>query len=133
MWFSMKDNRGSITVEMSFIMPIVIGIVMMLISIILMGLNEGASLGTSQVIVYEYDELRQENHSSHRWEQLEEKVVLDYMVGDIYVKNNEVVATVSSQDSGGRYSVSGRGCKKEWDKCTDRLRRWQLYGDVLHE
>ena len=129
----MKANRGSITVEMSFIMPIVIGIVMMLISIILMGLNEGASLGTSQVIVYEYDELGQQKNSSRRWEELQEKLVLDDIRGNIYVENNVVIATVSSLDSGGKYSVSGRGCKKEWDMCTDRLRRWQLYGDVLHE
>lgn len=72
----MLDNKGSITVEMCFVMPIVICIIMLLISVILRGVDEGEVLGTNQLATYEnYD----------------------------------------------------------FDLCTDRLRRWQLYGDILWE
>ena len=32
-----------------------------------------------------------------------------------------------------RYMGENTSYKREYDKCTQRLRRWQLYGDVLWE
>lgn len=95
-------NRGSITIEMCFVMPIVIGIIMMLINMMLKGVEEGTILGNSQMKVYEYSDLYVTQHSD----------------GDIYVEADFIFST---------------GSKREWRVCTDRLRRWQLYGDVLCE
>ncbi len=101
MWKLRAENKGSITIEMCFVMPIIIGIIMILISIILSGLNEGEALGKSQLTVYQYSP---------------EYSVEEGM--DIVEENN---------------SITSKGCTREWDVCTDRLRRWQLYGDVLCE
>lgn len=93
-----RDNRGSITIEMCFVMPIVISVVVFLILLELRGVQEGQTLGNGQVAVYEYSELYGEDTV---------KIEGNYIYSD--------------------------GCKREWNLCTDRLRRWQLYGDVLCE
>ena len=50
------ENRGSITIEMCFVMPIVVAVVMMLIMAIMRGVNEGNVLGAAQSMVYEYSD-----------------------------------------------------------------------------
>ncbi len=72
-------NKGSITVEMSFIMPIVIGIVMLIIFTLIKSKDDAQFQSENYVELYLYD-------------------------GDMI--------------QGG---------------CSDRLRRWQLYGDVFSE
>lgn len=73
------NNRGSITVEMSFIMPIVFGILIMCIHMFLVGKESG------------------------------EKQMNEYT--GIYLYDDEI-----------RYG-----------EVADRLRRWQLYGNVFSE
>ena len=40
MWLLKKHNEGNITIEMCFVMPIVIAVVMMLIMLMIKGANE---------------------------------------------------------------------------------------------
>lgn len=74
-----ENNRGSITVEMSFIIPIVIGIIMLIIFTFMKSKSDAEVQSADYIELYLYDE--------------------------------EMI----------------------YGKCSDRLRRWQLYGDVLCE
>ncbi|MBE5943967.1 MAG: pilus assembly protein [Lachnospiraceae bacterium] len=79
MWKWKLNNSGSITVEMSFIMPIVIGIVMLVIFTLI------SSRDDVQTQVDKYTEL--------------------------YLYSEEMI----------------------YGECSDRLRRWQFYGDAIFE
>ncbi len=125
-----RDDKGSITIEMCLVMPIVIGVVMMLILLILRGLNEGVALGTSQVMVYEYS--ASEKNMEGDLEKLQNAMMMAQVQGSLKVRDDEISVTVGS-DKEGINSISTVGCAREWELCTDRLRRWQLYGDVLCE
>lgn len=72
-------NKGSITVEMSFIVPIIIGIIMLIIFTLIKSKEDAQWQSDNYVGLYLYDE--------------------EMIQGE----------------------------------CSDRLRRWQLYGDVLSE
>lgn len=133
MWKLVKDNRGSIALEISLVMPVVIGVVMMLIFLIVKGVNEGATLSASQVIVYEYGDLYDNNHVEYDFEELSAVVILDSVEGNIDVGDKYVRVIVSGENDIDKYSVEPAVCKREWKLCTERLRRWQLYGDVLCE
>lgn len=128
-----RDNRGSIAVEMSLLMPIVIGVVMMLILLIVKGVKEGASLGVSQVVAYEYGNMEDEKTHGDAFEELKNMDLLKEAKGSIDKGDDYILATVSEQEYGEKYSVGIERCKREWRICTSRLRRWQLYGDVLYE
>lgn len=128
-----RDNAGSITVEMSLLMPIVLGVVMMLILLIVKGVKEGASLGISQVVAYEYENIDGDKTEGDVFEELKNIDLLKEAKGSIDEGVNYIIATVSGEDHGGKYSVGMMRCKREWRLCTGRLRRWQLYGDVLYE
>lgn len=133
MWILGRDNRGSITIEMCFVMPIVIGIIMIVIFLILKGANEGAALGASQVVVYEFGDLPEGADESTGLKQLQASIMLDSVNGKIDIEKDLISVSVSSMDEGEIYSIQEVGCTREWQVCTDRLRRWQLYGDVLCE
>ncbi len=131
------DNRGSITVEMCFVMPIVIGIVMMLVMIILRGLNEGIALGSVQVLIYEYSDIDEGSGITYDRvndiEKLEGNMVLDQIAGGFDIGKESISLVVESSLDTNNYAMSSQNCKRERNKCTQRLRRWQLYGDVLCE
>lgn len=129
MWRLAGNHRGSITIEMCLVMPIVIGVVMMLILLILRGLNEGVALGLSQVMAYEYSS---SEDTEGDLEQLQDSMMMAQVQGSLKVRDDEISVDVGS-DSKGINSISTVGCTREWEQCTDRLRRWQLYGDVLCE
>ena len=129
----LEDDRGSITLELCFVMPIVIGVVMMLIFITLRGLNEGIALGKSQVMVYQYSEADSRQLSLSDSLKLNSGIMLDEVSGSLTADKEAISLYVNSSDKESMYSVSGIGCKREWKLCTKRLRRWQLYGDVLCE
>lgn len=129
------DNRGSITVEMCFVMPIIVGVIMMLIMIMLKGLNEGNALGSSQVMIYEYNEFGDGvgvlYDEKSKVEGLENSIILDQITGEFQVSQDSVGVRIESVDNEEIGAISSVGCKREKGKCTDRLRRWQLYGNVL--
>lgn len=132
MW-RIEDDNGSITVEMCVVMPIVVSIVMMLIFIIIKGLNEGVALGRSQMMTYQYSETDNEKLSLSDNLDLNSYIFFDVVSGRLDVDKDSVSVYVNSNDDENLYSIGGIGCKREWGLCTKRLRRWQLYGDVLCE
>ncbi len=130
-----NENRGSITIEMCFVMPIVVAIVMMLIMLIMKGLNEGNALGTAQDMVYEYNDFNEGGKLSdlpvEDIEQLKKSVMLDQITGDFDIEEDSISLSVGSLEGKSLHSIATIGCCRERNKCTDRLRRWQLYGNVL--
>ena len=94
-------NKGSSVVEMSLIMPIIFGIVVMVIVLFLDTYQEGAGLH----------------------EQLEE------------MKNAETrdAGQAVISDGNYRYEKEGHVCITEVDVCSNRLRRWQVYGNIVWE
>ncbi len=131
------NNRGSITIEMCFVMPVVIGVVMMLIMTILRGLNEGVALGSTQTLIYQFSDIDEGSGITDDRvkdiEKLEESMVLDKITGGFDITTDSIELKVESCLSPSNYAMSSQNCRRERNKCTQRLRRWQLYGDVLCE
>lgn len=109
---SLFNNRGSATVEMSFIMPVIIFIIMELIWLFLGVMCDGRRQGRAYVNLYSY---AGEN--------------------DMVVHNADgITCTGIYENDTVSDSVSEvRQYSTEYEKRTGRLRRWQLYGDVLSE
>lgn len=122
------DNRGSITVEMCFVMPIIIAVVIMLIMLLLRGVNEGTALGLSQLMVYQCSD---DEASGSR--ELTGTMVIDKLDGSLVIENKEIYAVAEGATDGESYSISSQSCRRERARCSDRLRRWQLYGDTIWE
>ncbi len=129
------ENRGSITIEMCFVMPIIVAVVMMLIMLIMRGLNEGNALGATQSMVYEYSDFYESGKISNLpvedIEQLNNSIMLDQVSGGFDIRDDSISLRVGSLEDNSLHSISSMGCCRERNKCTDRLRRWQLYGNVL--
>ena len=100
-------NKGSSVVEMSLIMPIIFGIVVMVIVLFLDTIRDGL--------------VQQEWAGLH--EQLEE------------MKNAETrdAGQAVISDGNYRYEKEGHVCITEVDVCSNRLRRWQVYGNIVWE
>jgi len=132
MWLLKKHNQGSITIEMCFVIPIVLGIVIMLIMLIIKGANEGAALGGSQIAVYQYSDWWLVEEDGNQLEQLKDVGILEQINGYMDIGEDYVSVTAKSQREG-NYTIATLSCTREINLCTNRLRRWQLYGDVLWE
>lgn len=129
------ENRGSITIEMCFVMPIVVTVIMLLIMLIMRGLNEGNALGAAQSMVYEYSDFKDGdklfNAPGEDIKQLENSIMLDRITGSFNITEDSIRLGIGSMNEDDLHSISSVGCSRERNKCTDRLRRWQLYGNVL--
>lgn len=118
-------NRGSATVEISLIMPIIIYIVVNIIFLNLDSVNDGVIHGEVYTSLYTYDESKDialvesniENEISSR------------LVGGLKMPD----INVSKQDNSIGIAVGNVSGRTECGVCTERLRRWQMYGDILWE
>ena len=134
------NNSGSTIIEVSIIMPILIFIIVSVIFLFLYAINDAVIQGESYCGIYELsvgenEETIKENINSS----MENKIV---GIGNIpklslNLISGEISAAICAINvKGGRiYSYQGKAVsyKREYDKCTQRLRRWQLYGDILQE
>lgn len=132
------DNKGSATVELSIIMPVILLIIVMIIRLYLGLIYEGNVCGNtySRLYVYEIssDEsslLKSGGLLSGLNEQLED-------ISTSLLSDEDEECTLNAVMSDGNISISSVSdsdnvtYKTEYDKCSSRLRRWQLYGDVIH-
>lgn len=110
-------NKGSSVVEMSLIMPIIFSIVVMVIFLFLDTVRDGLVQQEGYSVIYTY----QEGAGLH--EQLEE------------MKNAETrdAGQTVISDGNYRYEKEGHVCITEVDVCSNRLRRWQVYGNIVWE
>lgn len=130
-----RDNRGSTVVEVSLVMPFVILIVFMTIALFIHNVQDGISQGT----VYENLYLHSVFYSG---QELQDDI--SAKLDETLLGENNVSVTVNDEKGGIVVNVSGTcgtgileyilpeiSYETEIDLCTKRLRRWQLYGDVL--
>ena len=127
-------NKGSMTVEASVIFPVTILIIFFVLyayiyildrEILRSGIYE--TIYTAPLV--DADKYLESNMDAGEvggtliWCG-EEDVVIDSRCGSGIVSVNAVM------DMKGETDIEG---KTEYDVCTDRLRRWQLYGDITEE
>lgn len=108
------NNRGSSTVEMCFIMPVIVIIIAATIFLFLYAIDDARHQGVGYVNLYAY--------------RGSDEVIEGVAIGD-----GEISCAYSGE--AGSYGIQ-RKCyiySTEYGVRTGRLRRWQLYGDVLSE
>ena len=110
-------NKGSSVVEISLIMPIIFGILVLVIFLFLDTVRDGLVQQEGYSVIYTYQE------GAGLREQLEE------------MKNTEARDAEQAVISDGnyRYEKEGHVCITEVDVCSNRLRRWQVYGNIVWE
>lgn len=120
------NNKGSATVEMSFIMPMVIVVVSLIIMIFVSELNDGITQGVIYENLYQYNR------------NLDEKILKENIsndINDVYVGSVDLL--ISEYRNNGNITVDIDKKKyiysTEYNKCSQRLRRWQLYGNILQD
>lgn len=131
------NNRGSATVEISMVIPVVIGIVFMVVALFIHNVWDGAVQGEIVSELYLYSVNDDER-------KLEENIYSNLQ--GVLAGNNNISLTMGAQKGMALVNVSGmcgsglleynlsdKTYRTEIDLCTSRLRRWQLYGDVLSD
>lgn len=112
-------NRGSAVIELCFVMPVVICIVVALIFLFLDSVRDADIQSESYSVLYTY---RGQGGGQ------QEGIIAD---------GGEVCGTADGTlvlDFGIYMYAPRRICyRTEYGVCTGRLRRWQFYGDVLRE
>lgn len=105
-----NKNRGSSTVEMCFVMPLIVIIIAAFIFLFLYAMDDGRSQARSYVKLYTYNS-----------------------EGEVTEAYGEIYCSTAKEE--GRYGINRKMkiYKTEYGVRTGRLRRWQLYGDVLSE
>lgn len=136
-----KCNQGSTTVEATLMMPVFLLVVFMLVGLLLDLLNEAEGRKKIYRCIYTLD------MAGEAEEEIVEKISIstdelsdagckisvraadtkDGLLTALFGINEAVSSSVYNY-GGARVNIN-----KEYDKCTSRLRRWQLYGNVLHK
>lgn len=105
-------NKGSATVELSLIMPLVLFAVIFCVYIIANVYVDALAQETGYSSIYTYIEKEKTNKA-------------------VELKNGCAFCTPENFRGLGNYTNNKVTYKTEIDKCTSRLRRWQLYGNIL--
>lgn len=120
-----RDNKGSATIEISLIMPIILCILAMFILLFIDSVSDGIIHGEIYTAIYTYDETV---GSAHMDNEVRSRLS-DMLLGQ---EEKLDIMVVKTNDSIG-INADGIHRKTEYGICTERLRRWQLYGDILWE
>ena len=140
------NNEGSATLEITMVMPIIIFLIIFCIFLFIDVINDSIIQGETYSTIYSLsaDDFNNAIEDKYNIDEQITNQINDKIVGvnnepdvDTAYKKGEVYTTVNATlRIGGdiyRYQGEKRTYKKEVDLCTDRLRRWQLYGDILWE
>ena len=134
------DDKGSAIIEITLIMPIIIFILVFVMFWFLDVINDGIIQGESYSEIYTLslgDD--REGITDDLLESFNRQIVGVNNTPQIEIKVDRgtisVYADGTDLQGGNIYLYQGRKntFSREYDLCTDRLRRWQLYGDILRE
>lgn len=118
-----RNNRGSTTVEVCFVIPIVLAVIVLCISLLVNTIIDIKAQEMAYSTIYTYA-INTEN-----------KEAVNLNKQKIKIKNEK--GFIKAQPSGIKgilkYSNPIVLYCTEYDKCTERLRRWQAYGDIFQE
>lgn len=109
------NNRGSSVVEISLIMPIIFGVLVLVLFLFLDTIKDGLVQQDGYCIIYTYKKESDAQSES----------------GDPVKEQEEGTGHIT--DGRYRYENNGHVFITETDVCTDRLRRWQVYGNIVWE
>lgn len=113
-----NENSGSTTVEMCFVMPVVVVIIIFCLMLLLTPINDIKAQETSYSAIYTY--------SGDVEDIINEQIML-------YEENGFVYGCAKCKKESSYYKNREVTYRTEYDKCTPRLRRWQMYGDIFQE
>lgn len=134
------DDRGSTIIEMTLIMPFIIFIVVFVLFWFLDVINDGITQGETYSELYtlsigDNTEIIEADITESIGRQI--VGVNNIPQVEIMTDRGVIYAYIDSSDlqGGELYLYQGKknSFSREYDVCTDRLRRWQLYGDLLRE
>lgn len=111
-------NSGSTTVEMCFVMPVVVVITIFCLMLLLIPVNDIKTQEMSYSAIYTY--------SGSADNITNEQIMLYEENGVVYGCAKSIKEPLYSKNREVTYNT-------EYDKCTPRLRRWQMYGDIFQE
>ncbi|MGN0436306.1 MAG: hypothetical protein ACI4D8_06750 [Wujia sp.] len=131
-------NKGSATVELCLVAPIFLFIVCMFIGVFIKGINEGVIRGKAYVNLFSCDFRDDSENINNYFEHIYsgESGLSAAQLMAVEQEQGIIELKVSTRDDGiwNRINpVAGQLGFSLEDKAVDRLRRWQLYGDVLWE
>ena len=115
---TINKNSGSTTVEMCFVMPIVIVVTIFCLMLLLMPVHDIQTQEQSYSAIYTY--------SGDSGNLVNEQI-------RVYEENGFVYGCARQIKASSHYKNREITYKTEYDKCTPRLRRWQMYGDIFQE
>jgi len=131
-------NRGSATLEMTLIIPLVLWIVVNVIFIFIDSINDSVIRSEVYTSLYSYNvDVSNEEEEGKLLLNINEHLIGVYTVDELELSSDAGVVSVaidSGNISGGEvheYKINDMEFSTEFDLCTSRLRRWQLYGDIL--
>lgn len=113
-----NKNSGSTTVEMCFVMPVVVVITIFCLMLLLAPINDIKAQEMAYSAIYTY--------SGDAEDIINEQIML-------YEENGFVYGSAKCKKESSYYKNREVTYKTEYDKCTPRLRRWQMYGDIFQE
>lgn len=117
-------NQGSAVVEMSLILPIVFGVLVLVLTLFLDTVRDSLVQQEGHTLLYTYDgknlrDTQQEKPSMQGNQNFG---------ADVREDGIEILS-----DHEYRYEKEGHIFITETGVCSSRLRRWQLYGDIIWE
>ncbi len=131
---SKNINKGSITVEMCLVMPLVLMVVFNMIMIIINLINQSVVQSSSYVSLYSYSGREDIIYEEALLEKtLKEKIVLNSAACQAELKQDKEEVVINIKEAVKVSAMDNVFYQSEEGKGTTRLRRWQLYGDVLQE
>ncbi len=118
------NNRGSAVVEMSLIVPILFGIFVLVLTLFLDTVRDSLIQQEGHTQLYTFDERLLRGSSN----------------GNLQVQNHEQLQAPDYENEIGilmdhkyLYEKEGHCFSMETGVCCSRLRRWQLYGNIIWE
>lgn len=131
------NNCGTATVELCLVMPIVLFVVAFSIGLFINSLKAADIWGDTYAKLYSYhgSDISPNGTANKISDFLEDidsitLINVNSTSGTIELK---YTLTHSDRQKSDMYGIEEYDFSREYDKCTSRLRRWQLYGDILQE
>lgn len=111
------NNKGSSVVELSLVMPIVLGVVVMVLILFTDTISDGLIQQDGYSVIYTYQE------KERVWN------------NPVETGSSENLKQAHTNISEGKYQFEkdGHVFITEVDVCSNRLRRWQVYGNIVWE
>ena len=132
-----KTDRGYATVELTLIMPLLVILIILITGLFIDTVNDAALRAESYEYLYTYNRYSAESPKEKGELSFSHTLMGHAGTGaEVFTAGGEVAVSAFHMErkvDGGYATGSSAEYRTEYDKTTERLRRWQLYGDYLWE